>query len=112
MRIRYFQLRIKLGRRKGEEGGVRPRRRTKYEIYMDILRSIKEGKSKQTQIRYSAGVSRERLIEHLDSLIALGYVTKVNVEDGGVPGADGRSKRVFRITGKGDEALEEGPRGR
>ena len=75
-------------------------RRSKFEIYVDILTQIKNGVSKPTKIMYHSNLSWDRLGKILKSLIAQGFITERIVNE-----RDKRTKRVYRITKKGDNVL-------
>ena len=75
-------------------------RRSKFEIYIDILTHIRSGVNLPTRIMYSSNLSWKPLCQVLDSLANQGLIE----EDEGVDG-DKRTKRTYRITEKGDNVL-------
>jgi predicted transcriptional regulator len=75
-------------------------RRSKFEIYVDILTQIKGGVNIPTRIMYSSNLSWKPLKEILESLQTVGLIEK-NFSEGG----DKRSKEVYRVTKKGEEVL-------
>ena len=54
-------------------------RRSKVSILKDILRTIERenGKAKPTHILYGANLSHDRLKKYLDSLVAEGFIEKI-----------------------------------
>jgi predicted transcriptional regulator len=74
-------------------------RRTKFDIYVDILRllNLKGGKAKPTHILYGANLSHPRLKKYLDSLLTEGFIQKT-AQNG---------KTVYVLMMKGREFLSE-----
>ena len=70
-------------------------RRSKLEIYLDVLWTIKKGDTKPTRIMYGANLSWKPLHESLSILISKGLIIEERVKN---------SKR-YRITDKGHNAL-------
>jgi len=70
-------------------------RRSKMEIYIDILRVISEGNNKPTHIMYRANLSWERLKRYLRFLEGQDLLRTVQRDDG----------QRFEITPKGREVL-------
>jgi predicted transcriptional regulator len=77
-----------------------PTRRSKFEIYVDILTQIRSGVNIPTRIMYSSNLSWKPLKEILESLQTLGLIEKYSADRG-----DKRSKEIYRVTKKGDEVL-------
>ena len=77
-----------------------PGRRSKFEIYIDILDYIKNGVNIPTRIMYSANLSWKPLCSMLDSLVKQGLVEDIYNEEG-----DKRTKIHYQITEKGDNVL-------
>ena len=75
-------------------------RRSKFEIYIDILALIKGGVALPTRIMYSANLSWKPLCQILKSLVAQGLV-----EEHSMDGGDKRTKKIYGITEKGDNVL-------
>ena len=71
-------------------------KRSRLEIYLDILRVIKNGVQKPTRIMYSTNLSWNPLQEILTSLIAQNLIT---VNDDG-------NRKNYEITEKGRTALK------
>ncbi|MCD6593311.1 hypothetical protein J7L00_04425 [Candidatus Bathyarchaeota archaeon] len=70
-------------------------RRSQFEIYLDILKAVAEGKRKPTHIMYRANLSWTRLKKYLDFLIAQGLL-KETIND---------SATIFSLTEKGREVI-------
>ncbi|RLI05968.1 transcriptional regulator [Candidatus Bathyarchaeota archaeon] len=77
------------------------RRRSKLEIYLDVLRVIKEGVHKPTRIMYGANLSWKPLQQVLQSLLDQGLIIEIDVSDGG----DRRTTKHYEITQKGENVL-------
>jgi len=77
------------------------RRRSKLEIYLDVLRVIKGGVNKPTRIMYGANLSWKPLQQVLRALLDQGLVIEIDVSDGG----DKRSSKHYEITQKGENVL-------
>jgi len=77
------------------------RRRSKLEIYLDVLRVIEEGVHKPTRIMYGANLSWKPLQQVLRSLLDQGLIIEIDVSDGG----DKRTTKHYEITQKGENVL-------
>ncbi len=77
------------------------RRRSKLEIYLDVLRVIKGGVRKPTRIMYGANLSWKPLQQVLQSLLDQGLIIEIDVSDGG----DKRTTKHYEITQKGENVL-------
>jgi predicted transcriptional regulator len=77
-----------------------PGRRSKFEIYVDILSKIKSGVCKPTRIMYSANLSWQPLCQILESLEYQDMIEPMDLD-----GKDKRSRTLYRITEKGDNVL-------
>jgi len=77
------------------------RRRSKLEIYLDVLRVIKGGVRKPTRIMYGANLSWKPLQQVLKSLLDQGLIVEIDVSDGG----DKRTTKHYEITQKGENVL-------
>jgi predicted transcriptional regulator len=71
-------------------------RRSKMEIYMDILKTVAEGRQKRTHIMYGANLDWYRVTDHIDSLIKQDFLKK-KTEDGSI---------CYTLTQRGKEVLE------
>lgn len=70
-------------------------RRSHLEIKMDILRAVKEGVEKPTQIMYKANISWAILQTHLKSLVENGFLSELECG----------SRRRYELTQKGFDIL-------
>ena len=75
---------------------ITPSKRSRLEIYLDVLRVIGNGTDKATRIMYSSNLSWKPLKETLNFLIERNLIEARNVR---------RSKRYY-ITAKGSRVLE------
>jgi len=74
-------------------------RRSKVEIYLTVLKAIRDGESRPTRIMYSANLSWKPLTQILDSLEKEELIKPIE------EGCDGRSKNRYGITEKGESVL-------
>ncbi|MEM2145470.1 MAG: winged helix-turn-helix domain-containing protein [Candidatus Jordarchaeaceae archaeon] len=51
-------------------------RRSQFEIYIDILKAVSEGRSKPTHIMYRANLTYKRLRKYIDFLVAQGLLSE------------------------------------
>ena len=70
-------------------------RRSRLEIYFDLLKAVERGVDKPTKIMYKANLSWKTLNEILSVLVSKGFIQEDRVKN---------SKR-YRITEKGHNAL-------
>ena len=70
-------------------------RRSQFEIYIDILRAVAEGKQKPTHVMYRANLTWKRLKKHVDLLVAHGLLVEEK---------DGRTK-IISITSSGKDVV-------
>ena len=75
-------------------------RRSKLEIYVDILQEIMNGTVIPTRIMYAANLSWKPLQETLKSLCSQELIEEIETDDG-----DKRTKRAYKITEKGFNVL-------
>jgi len=78
------------------------RRRSKLEIYLDVLWIIKNGTRKPTRIMYGANLSWKPLQSILNSLVSQGFIREVDVRDG----RDKRTSICYEITQKGENVIK------
>jgi predicted transcriptional regulator len=83
-------------------------RRSKLEIYLDVLWSIKNGTTKPTRIMYESNLSWRPLQSILGSMVSQGLVTQVDAADS----RDRRTNTVYEMTQKGERVVEYFNRGR
>lgn len=72
------------------------KRRSKLELYLEVLRAINKGVNKPTNIMYKCNLSWMNLREILNSLLGQNLINVV-MEDG---------RRLYRLTERGREVLE------
>ena len=76
-------------------------RRSRLELYIEIIRAIKNGTEKPTRIMYEANLSWMLLNDILSSLISQDLVEEIDMSGS----RDKRADRIYRITEKGDALL-------
>jgi predicted transcriptional regulator len=83
-------------------------RRSRLEIYLDVLSVIHEGEDKPTRIMYHSNLSWQQLISVLTQLEVQGLITEDAIEAEGSRRRkrDKRSKKSFNITPKGISVLK------
>jgi len=79
-------------------------RRSKLEIYLEILQIIKDGTSKPTRIMYNANLSWHPLMQVLNSMISQDLIRKIDVSSEGRK-RDKRTSRLYEITMKGEQVI-------
>ena len=75
-------------------------RRSRFEIYVDILTEIESGTVLPTQIMYGANMSWNTLKRTLDKLTAQGFITEQPIYGNKI------SKRSYTLTEKGGNVLK------
>ena len=76
-------------------------RRSKLEIYINVLQVIKEGTTKPTPIMYGANLSWKSLQSVLSSMVKQDRVIEVDESES----RDKRTIRVYQVTSKGDSVI-------
>lgn len=76
-------------------------RRSKLEIYLNVLQIIKSGTEKPTRIMYAANLSWKPLQKILDAMTTQGLINGVEAEDGD----DKRTTKIYEISQKGENVL-------
>lgn len=76
------------------------KRRSKLEILLEVLKVIKNGKYKPTNIMYAANLSWKPTQQALESLIMQGLITTKDSS-----GRDERTKVIYEITQKGKDVV-------
>ena len=76
-------------------------RRSKLEIYLDVLNVIKDGNTKPTRIMYGANLSWKLLQGVLGSLVSQGLIDEVDLSRS----RDKRTNRIYQVTKKGDNVI-------
>ena len=77
------------------------RRRSKLEIYLDVLWIIKNGTKKPTRIMYGANISWKPLKRILKSLVSQGLIGEVDAREN----RDKRTSTYYELTQKGDNVI-------
>ncbi|MBD3171723.1 hypothetical protein GF326_04570 [Candidatus Bathyarchaeota archaeon] len=76
-------------------------RRSKLEIYLDVLKVIKNGTEKPTRIMYGANLSWKLLQGILGSMVDQNLIEEIDVSDS----RDKRTNTIYRVTTKGDSVI-------
>jgi predicted transcriptional regulator len=79
-------------------------RRSRLEIYLEVLQIIKGGTSKPTRIMYNANISWRPLMRVLGSLIDQELVREIDVSALGRK-RDKRTTKLYEITMKGEQVV-------
>ncbi len=77
-------------------------RRSKLELYLDVLNVIKEGTTKPTRIMYGANLSWKLVQGILSSLVTQGLIDQIDLSTS----RDKRTNRIYNITKKGDSVIK------
>jgi predicted transcriptional regulator len=77
-------------------------RRSKLEIYLDVLWTIKNGDTKPTRIMYGANLSWKPLQRILKSMISQGLIEEISPERI----KDKRTTNYYEITQKGENIIK------
>ena len=77
-------------------------RRSKLEIYIDVLQTIKEGTNKPTRIMYGANLSWKLLQGVLESMVDQGLI---DVSDQS-RSRDKRTNKIYAVTSKGNSVIK------
>jgi len=78
------------------------RRRSKLEIYLDVIQIIKNGTRKPTRIMYGANLSWKPLQHILRSMVSQELIREVDARDG----RDKRTNKYYEITQKGENVVK------
>jgi predicted transcriptional regulator len=76
-------------------------RRSKLEIYLDVLQVIKEGTTKPTRIMYGANLSWKLLKGILSSMVEQGLIDEIDQSKS----RDKRTSKIYQVTPKGDSVI-------
>ncbi|MGD2200535.1 MAG: winged helix-turn-helix domain-containing protein [Candidatus Bathyarchaeota archaeon] len=76
-------------------------RRSRLEMYLDVLWSIKRGTSKPTRIMYESNLSWKPLQRILDSMISRDLVMEIDASSS----RDKRTSKLYEITQKGENII-------
>ena len=77
-------------------------RRSRLEIYIDVLKIIKAGDTKPTRIMYGANLSWKILQNVLCSMVDQGLVEEIDKSGS----RDKRTNKVYQITSKGEGVIK------
>jgi len=77
-------------------------RRSRLELYLTVLKAIKNGNEKQTRIMYESNLSWITLKDVLSSLEIQGLIEEIEMSES----RDKRTIKIYRITTKGDHLLK------
>lgn len=78
-------------------------RRSKLEIYLEVLKIIKGGTDKPTRIMYQANISWQPLMKILSSMVSQDLVEEIDMTSG--RRRDKRTSRIYVITMKGEQVI-------
>ena len=76
-------------------------RRSKLELYLDVLNVIKSGTKKPTRIMYGANLSWKLLQGILASLVTQSLIDETDLS----ASRDKRTNRIYTVTKKGDSVI-------
>lgn len=79
------------------------RRRSKLEIYIEVLSIIKSGTSKPTRVMYDANLSWDHLHRVLNPMLKQGLIEEVDTTQ--ERGRDKRTSKRYMLTQKGENVL-------
>jgi predicted transcriptional regulator len=77
-------------------------RRSKLEVYLDVLWTIKNGTTKPTRIMYESNLSWKPLQRTLNSLVAQDLIAELDPENN----RDKRTSTYYELTQKGENVLK------
>ena len=77
-------------------------RRSRLEIYIEVLKVIKEGTMKPTRIMYGANLSWKLLQGVLNSMVDQNFIEEIDVSES----RDKRTNTVYQVTTKGDSVIK------
>jgi len=79
-------------------------RRSKLEIYLEVLKIVKGGTDKPTRIMYQANISWQPLMKILTSMVSQELIEEIDMTSGGRR-RDKRTSRIYVITMKGEQVI-------
>ena len=79
-------------------------RRSKLEIYLEVLKIVKGGTDKPTRIMYQANISWQPLMKILSSMVSQELIEEIDMTSGGRR-RDKRTSRIYVITMKGEQVV-------
>ncbi len=75
-------------------------RRSKLDIQLEVLKTVRAGVDKPTRIMYAANISWNPVRKMLDNLVGSGFISVITTNSGY------RSKRRYEITEKGVSVIK------
>jgi len=81
-------------------------KRSKLEIYLDILKVISKGTRKPTRIMYKTNLSWKPLMKVLDSLTAQGFIVEEKEGNHIIYGITDKGKNILQYFSKAMESIE------
>jgi len=78
-------------------------RRSKLEIYLEVLKIVKGGMDKPTRIMYQANISWQPLMKILTSMVSQELIEEIDMTNG--RRRDKRTSRIYVITMKGEQVI-------
>lgn len=81
------------------------RRRSKLEIYIEVLSIIKNGTSKPTRVMYEANLSWDHLQSVLNPMVTQGLIEEIDTTMERRRRRDKRTTRRYELTQKGENVL-------
>ena len=87
---------------------VRRGRRSKLEIYIEILANIKKGVDKPTQLMYASNLNWTLFKNVLGMMLRNGHIQEIDTTVGASPRPlkDNRTKRIYRLTERGEDVVK------
>jgi predicted transcriptional regulator len=87
---------------------VRRNRRSKLEIYIEMLVNVKKGVDKPTQLMYASNLNWNLFKSVLGMMLKNGHVREIDTSGRDSPRIlkDNRTKRIYRLTEKGEEVVK------
>ena len=87
---------------------VRRNRRSKLEIYIEMLINVKKGVGKPTQLMYASNLNWNLFKNVLDMMLRNGHIQEIDTTGRDSPRLlkDNRTKRIYRLTEKGEEVVQ------
>ena len=87
---------------------VRRSRRSKLEIYIEILANVKRGVDKPTQLMYASNLNWNLFKSVMGMMMRNGHIQEIDTTIRGSPHSlkDNRTKRIYKLTEKGEEVVK------
>ena len=84
-------------------------RRSRLEIYIELLSNIKSGVNKPTQIMYATNLSWNAFKRVIKKMLANEHVQEIDTTLERAPRSrrDNRTKKIYRLTEKGERVIHE-----